>query len=57
MGSFAEILAKEIGHEVTEKEKLDRSKTDRYALYKIGPVLSISVSRVYLYIQSAGFYQ
>ena len=43
--------------EVTEKEKLDRSKTDRYALYKIGPVLSISVSRVYLYIQSAGFYQ
>ena len=43
MGSFAEMIAKEIGHEVTDKDQLNQSKTDRFAFYKIGPVLSISV--------------
>ena len=44
MGSFAELIAKEIGHTHTSKKELDISKTDRFAFYKIGPVLSISVS-------------
>ena len=44
MGDFAELIAKEIKHDKITKEALDISKTDRYALYKIGPVLSISVS-------------
>ena len=48
MGSFAELVAKEIGHHDTEKHKLKISRTDRYKFYKIGPVLSVSVS--YLFI-------
>ena len=44
MGSFAEMIAKEIGHEVTDQDKLNQSRTDRFAFFKIGPVLSISVS-------------
>lgn len=44
MASFAELIAKEIGHPCVTKEELDIAKTDRFAFYKIGPVLSISVS-------------
>ena len=48
MGSFAELVAKEIGHHDIEKHQLDISRTDRYSFYKIGPVLSVNVS--YLFI-------
>ena len=44
MGSFAEVVAKEIKHPVNSKEELCISRTDRFSFYKIGPVLSISVS-------------
>ena len=44
MESFAEVIAKEIKHPVNSKEELCISRTDRFAFYKIGPVLSISVS-------------
>lgn len=44
MGSFAELIAREINHPKITKGELDISKTDRFAFYKIGPVLSISVS-------------
>ena len=44
MGVFAELLAKEIGHPQVTKEELSISKTDRFAFYKIGSVLSVSVS-------------
>lgn len=42
MGGFAERIAREIGHPKVEKEELKISKTDRFALFKIGPVLSVS---------------
>lgn len=46
MGVFAEFLAKELGHPHEKKEELSISKEgmDRFAIYKIGPVLSVSVS-------------
>ena len=44
MGGFAERIAREIGHPKQDKKDLDISKTDRFAFFKIGPVLSISVS-------------
>ena len=44
MGSFAELIAREIGHPKVLKEELNIAKTDRFSFYKIGPVLSISVS-------------
>ena len=44
VGNFAELIAKEINHPVITKEELDISKGDRFAFYKIGPVLSVSVS-------------
>ena len=44
MGVFAELLAKETSHPQTTKEELSISKTDRFAFYKIGRVLSVSVS-------------
>ena len=44
MSSFAELIAKEIGHPQVTKEELSITKTDRFAFFKIGPVLSISVS-------------
>ena len=46
MASFAELIAKELGHATPTKEKLNITRTDRYDLFKIGPVLSISVSFV-----------
>jgi uridine phosphorylase len=42
MRSFAEVIAKEINHPVQTAEQLDIHRTDRYAFYKIGPVLSVS---------------
>ena len=49
MGVFAEFLAKELGHP-QKKEELSISKEgmDRFAIYKIGPVLSVSVSGLVL---------
>lgn len=44
MESFATFIAQEIGHPQVEPEQLNISKSDRYAFFKIGPVLSISVS-------------
>ena len=46
MGGFAEFLAKELGRPHEKKEELSISKEgmDRFAIYKIGPVLSVSVS-------------
>ena len=44
MGAFAELIARELGHPEQDKEKLNIAKTDRFAFFKIGPVLSISVS-------------
>ena len=49
MGSFAELIAKELGHPKVTKEELSISKTDRFSFFKIGPVLSISVSDTYDY--------
>jgi uridine phosphorylase len=49
MSSFAEVIAKEIGHPQVTKEELSIAKTDRFAFFKIGPVLSISVSHTILY--------
>lgn len=43
MAAFAEMIAKAIGHHQTEKEHLNLSQTDRYSLYKIGPVISVNV--------------
>ena len=40
MKSFADFIAQETGY---QKEEL--TKTDRFVFFKIGPVLSISVSR------------
>lgn len=44
MGVFAEMVAKAIGHHKTELKELDLSRTDRFSFYKIGPVISVSVS-------------
>ena len=44
MAAFAELVAKEINHPQVTKEELSIAKSDRFAFYKIGPVLSISVS-------------
>ena len=60
MRSFAEVIAKEINHPVQTAEQLDIHRTDRYAFYKIGPVLSVSVSYLnfnsnfYRYCKSMG---
>lgn len=44
MGNFAEVVAREIDHPVVEKKELKMTRGDRFAFYKIGPVISISVS-------------
>ena len=46
MGKFAELIAKEINYPQVAKEELSIHKTDRFSFYKIGPVLSVSVSTV-----------
>lgn len=42
MASFAEVIAKEMNHPVQTADQLSIARTDRFALYKIGPVLSVS---------------
>ena len=44
MASFAELIAKTIGHHTTDLKDLNMSKTDRFSFYKIGPVISVNVS-------------
>ena len=44
MASFAELVAREIDYEKKTRDELNIAKTDRFAFYKIGPILSISVS-------------
>ena len=51
MAGFAEFIAREIGHPDQKREQLDISKTDRFAFFKIGPVLSISVSVFFTNVQ------
>ena len=46
MASFAELVAKEIGHLTVE----NMTKTDRYSLYKIGPVISVNVRMCTRYV-------
>lgn len=43
MASFAELVAREIGHPTLERKELEMSRSDRYSLYKIGPVISVNV--------------
>lgn len=45
MKAFAQFMHKELGLEGDEKDMDDIcAGTDRYCMYKVGPVLSISVS-------------
>ena len=46
MGKFAEMIAEELTYPHTTMEKLSFQKTDRFSFYKIGPVLSVSVSTI-----------
>ena len=43
MATFAEKIAKAINHPQTELKHLDMTRTDRFCLYKIGPVISVNV--------------
>ena len=47
MASFAELIAKAIGHHTSDVKQLDMAKTDRFCFYKIGPVLSVNVSIIF----------
>ena len=44
MKTFSEFLADQMKMNADEKDNLDISRTDRYHMFKIGPVLAISVS-------------
>lgn len=45
MKAFAQFMHKELGLKGDEKDMKDIcAGTDRYSMYKVGPVLSISVS-------------
>ena len=44
MSNFAEFIAKELNHPYKSLDDLKITKSDRFAFYKVGPVLSISVS-------------
>ena len=46
MKSFAEFIAKETNHPIQTADQLDISRTDRFFLYKIGPILSVNVSEM-----------
>ena len=46
MKSFAEFIAKETNHPIQTADQLDISRTDRFYLYKIGPILSVNVSEM-----------
>ena len=54
MARFAEFIAREIGHLHQKREQLDISKIERFAFFKIGPVLSISVSN---YMRMCAFFK
>lgn len=44
MEKFANFISHELGIEESESSKNYAGNTDRYAVYKAGPVLSVSVS-------------
>lgn len=44
MKSFAAYFAGQMGLSEEEKDKIDVSRTDRYSVFKVGPVLALSVS-------------
>lgn len=51
MKSFTEYIAKELGLAEPDAEYPNICEgTDRYAMYKVGPVLSVSVSEHKLHI-------
>ena len=44
MCDVAEALAEEFHLSDDEKKQMDMSRTDRFVIYKVGPILSVSVS-------------
>ena len=42
MGSFAEVIAKEINHPIRTQNELSIARTDRFSFFKIGSILSVS---------------
>lgn len=56
MRSFAEYVAQEIGHQFPTGVQIKNisAPADRYSMYKVGPVLSVSVS-YYTMIQKKCF--
>ena len=44
MRKVADSLAEEFHLSDDEKKQIDMSRTDRFLIYKVGPILSISVS-------------
>ena len=44
MGKVANALAEEFHLSDDEKKQIDMSRTDRFLFYKVGPILSVSVS-------------
>lgn len=48
MKAFAHFMQKELGHKGEDNDLKDIcAGTDRYSMYKVGPVLSISVSTLW----------
>ena len=45
MRKVAEALAEEFHLSDDEKKVMDISRTDRFSFYKVGPILSVSVSK------------
>ena len=44
MKSFAAYFAGQMGLSEEDRDKMDVSRTDRYSVFKVGPVLALSVS-------------
>ena len=44
MKSFAAYFAGRMGLSEEDRDKMDVSRTDRYSVFKVGPVLALSVS-------------
>ena len=44
MRKVADALAEEFHLSEEEKKQIDISRTDRFLFYKVGPILSVSVS-------------
>ena len=44
MRKVANALAEEFHLSEEEKKQIDMSRTDRFLFYKVGPILSVSVS-------------